>query len=279
MPSSAISIAPARRSPATHGRHSAIVEKPPALPALNGRSVRNLRRVRTIHGVRRTVAIVAALFGALLGVGCVVPAYAQTVIPTYTEAEAAAAAASVHGQPAPLPAQGLNVSAIAAVPPVTARDNYGVTLPPPPPPPPPPPALEWPLPAGTRVSSGFGPRISPCAGCSSFHEGVDFDPGAGAPIHAIAAGVVVETNSPGYSALGVHVAIQHLIGGQTVVSAYGHMQTGSMHLKVGDHVTVGQVIGLVGSTGASTGPHLHFEIRAGGTTPVDPLAWMHAHLG
>jgi murein DD-endopeptidase MepM/ murein hydrolase activator NlpD len=278
MPSTSISISPARHPSTTHGRHAAIVEKPPALPALNGRSVRNLRRINTIRGAKRTVAIVSALFGAVLGIGCVVPAYAQTVIPTYTEAEAAAAAASVHAQPvhaqpASLPSQGLNVSAVAAVPPVTARDHYGVTLPPPPP------ALEWPVPAGTRVSSGFGPRVSPCAGCSSFHEGVDFDPGNGAPIHAIAAGVVVETNSPGYSALGVHVAIQHLIDGKTVVSAYGHMQTGSMHLKVGDHVTVGQVIGLVGSTGASTGPHLHFEIRAGGTTPVDPLVWMHAHLG
>jgi murein DD-endopeptidase MepM/ murein hydrolase activator NlpD len=268
MPSSAISPAPSRHSSTTHGRHAAIVEKPPALPALNGRSVRNLRRVRTIHGVRRTVAIVAALFGALLGVGCVVPAYAQTVIPAYTAAEAAAA--HVPATPAARPAQGLDVAASAALPPVATRDNYGVTLPPP---------LEWPLPAGTRISDGFGPRVAPCAGCSSFHEGVDFDPGNGAPIHAIADGVVVETNSPGYSALGVHVAIQHIIDGQTIVSAYGHMQTGSMHLKVGDHVTVGQVIGLVGSTGASTGPHLHFEIRVGGTTPVDPLAWMHAHLG
>jgi murein DD-endopeptidase MepM/ murein hydrolase activator NlpD len=275
MPSSAISIsaAPSRRSSTTHGRHAATVDKPPALPALNGRSVRNLRRVRTVHGVRRAVAIVAALFGALLGVGCVVPAYAQTVIPTYTEAEAAATAASAPATPAALPSQGLDVAAVAAVPLVTARDNYGVTLPPPPP------ALEWPVPAGTRISSGFGPRVSPCAGCSSFHEGVDFDPGNGAPIHAIAAGVVVETNSPGYSALGVHVAIQHIIDGQTIVSAYGHMQTGSMHLKVGDHVAVGQLIGLVGSTGASTGPHLHFEIRVGGTTPVNPLTWMHAHLG
>jgi murein DD-endopeptidase MepM/ murein hydrolase activator NlpD len=254
----------------THGRHSATAEKPPALPALNGRSVRNLRRVRTLHGVRRSVAVVAALFGALLGVGCVVPAYAQTVIPTYTEAEAAAAAASAPATPAALPSQRLDVAAVAAVPTVAARDNYGVTLPPP---------LEWPVPAGTRIGSDFGPRASPCAGCSSYHEGVDFDPGNGAPIHAIAAGVVVETNSPGYSALGVHVAIQHIIDGQTIVSAYGHMQTGSMHLKVGDHVTVGQVIGLVGSTGASTGAHLHFEIRVGGTTPVDPLGWMHAHLG
>jgi murein DD-endopeptidase MepM/ murein hydrolase activator NlpD len=269
MPHTAISTAPARHPSTAHGRHSAVVEKPPALPALNGRSVRNLRRVKTVHGVRRTVAVVAALFGALLGVGCVVPAYAQTVIPTYTEAEAAAAA-NVQATPAPASLQGLAVAAVAAVPPVSPRDNYGVTLPPP---------LEWPVPAGTRISDGFGPRVSPCAGCSSYHEGVDFDPGNGAPIHAIAAGVVVETNSPGYSALGVHVAIQHLIDGQTIVSAYGHMQTGSMHLKVGDHVTVGQVIGLVGSTGASTGPHLHFEIRAGGTTPVDPLAWMHAHLG
>jgi murein DD-endopeptidase MepM/ murein hydrolase activator NlpD len=57
------------------------------------------------------------------------------------------------------------------------------------------------------------------------------------------------------------------------------MQVGSMPLKVGDLVHAGEQIGLVGSTGASTGAHLHFEIRVGGTTPTDPVVWMHAHLG
>ena len=129
------------------------------------------------------------------------------------------------------------------------------------------------------MGDGFGPRRAPCRGCSSMHEGADFDPGNGTPIRAIAAGVVVETNAPGWAALGVHARIQHVIDGQVVTSVYAHMQVGSMGLKVGDRVAPGQVIGRVGSTGASTGPHLHFEIRLGGTRAVDPVAWMHAHLG
>jgi murein DD-endopeptidase MepM/ murein hydrolase activator NlpD len=223
-----------------------------------------------IRGASRTVAIIVALFGASIGVGYVVPAYAQVVIPANT----AAGEARVQAEPERHPFQKLDVPLLVAAPPVTVRDRYSVILPPPPPPP-----LVWPVPAETPISDGFGQRVSPCAGCSSDHEGVDFDPGDGAQVHAIAAGVVVETDSPGYAALGVHVAIQHLIEGKTVVSAYGHLQTGSMQLKVGDQVAVGQVIGLVGNTGASTGSHLHFEIRADGTAPVDPMAWMHAELG
>jgi murein DD-endopeptidase MepM/ murein hydrolase activator NlpD len=173
---------------------------------------------------------------------------------------------------------------------VIVRDGYTVTLPAPPPPPPPPPprtqaaavghvaALQWPVPAGTPVASRFGVRSSPCSGCSSMHLGVDFTAGNGAPVHAIADGVVVEASRGDSSALGVYVAIRHVIGGQDIISGYAHMQVGSMNLSVGARVSGGQVIGRVGSTGASTGAHLHFEIRVGGTH-VDPLAWMHARLG
>jgi murein DD-endopeptidase MepM/ murein hydrolase activator NlpD len=111
------------------------------------------------------------------------------------------------------------------------------------------------------------------------HEGVDFSAPSGAPVHAIANGVVVEASSYDSGALGVYVAIKHVIGGQVVVSAYAHMQVGSMNLGVGSQVAIGQVVGTVGNTGASTGTHLHFEIRVGGTTPVDPISWMHARLG
>lgn len=216
--------------------------------------MRNLRHVRTVRAVRRNVAIVAVGFAALLVGGVALPAYAQaTALPAYVAPKL----------------QSLAVSAALPLP-VISRDTYSVTVPPP---------LQWPVDPGSPISDGFGPRIAPCAGCSSYHEGVDFDPGYGATVHAIAAGVVVETNNPGYSALGIHVAIEHVIDGQTIVSAYGHMQVGSMKLKVGDIVHAGQPIGLVGSTGASTGAHLHFEIRQGGTTPIDPLVWMHAHLG
>jgi murein DD-endopeptidase MepM/ murein hydrolase activator NlpD len=179
------------------------------------------------------------------------------------------AAATVAPPVQTLALQSLTVAEVA--PPATVtRDAYGVTVPPP---------LQWPVDPSSPISDGFGPRVSPCSGCSSNHEGVDYDAGYGAPVHAIAAGVVVETNNPGWAALGIHVAIQHVIDGQTIVSAYGHMQVGSMPLHVGDTVFAGELIGRVGSTGASTGAHLHFEIRVGGTTPVDPVAWMHARLG
>lgn len=229
-------------------------EHSPELPALNGRSVRNLRHVRAVKAVRGGVASAAAAFAVVIAVGFGVPAYA-----------AATATAPVHA-----PAlQSLTVADIAPVAAV-ARDAYGVTVPPP---------LQWPVDPSSPISDGFGPRVSPCAGCSSNHEGADYDAGNGATVRAIAAGVVVETNNPGWSALGIHVAIQHVIEGKVVTSAYGHMQVGSMPLHVGDVVFAGEPIGLVGSTGASTGAHLHFEIRLGGTSPVDPVAWMHARLG
>lgn len=222
------------------------------LPGLNGRATRNLRHLGTVRDIRRGVALASVAFAATLCAGFGVPAYAQAV-----------------AMPPPVPAQTF-VAAAALPVAAVSRDAYDVTVPPP---------LVWPVDPGTGIGSGFGPRASPCAGCSSVHEGVDFEAPYGSPIHAIAAGVVVETNNPGWAALGVHVAIEHVIDGQVVVSAYGHMQQGSMTLAVGDTVYPGQVVGLVGSTGESTGPHLHFEVRQGGTTPVDPLAWLHAHLG
>ena len=103
------------------------------------------------------------------------------------------------------------------------------------------------------------------------HLGVDFSAPNGAAVHAIAAGTVVEASRTDSGALGVYVAIRHVIGGQVIVSGYAHMQVGSMNLGVGSSVSVGQVLGRVlGSTVAATGAHLHFEIRVGGTTHVDP---------
>lgn len=135
------------------------------------------------------------------------------------------------------------------------------------------PLVRWPVSALTPVRDGFGPRDAPCAGCSSLHAGVDFDPGDGAQVRAIADGVVL-TNHPNEGALGTHVSIRHLIDGRVLVSVYAHLRVGSTRFRPGDTVTGGDPIGLVGNTGRSTGPHLHFEIRLNGVTPIDPLVWL-----
>jgi len=136
--------------------------------------------------------------------------------------------------------------------------------------------VQWPFAVGVHIGDQFGPRN--CAGCSANHGGQDFNPGVGAPIQAIADGVVSYTED-GEASLGVHMIIDHMIDGKLVSSVYAHMIHGSMLLETGDVVKVGQVIGKVGSTGMSTGPHLHFEIREGGIkgTKVAPLPWLYAN--
>ncbi len=134
--------------------------------------------------------------------------------------------------------------------------------------------IRWPFPYPVPISSGFGPRSAPIEGAQPFHEGVDFTPGAGAPIYAIADGVVSLHESGG--SLGNHVVIDHVINGQKVQSVYAHMQAGSSPLTVGQQVHVGDLVGLVGQTGLATGPHLHLEIHLDGV-PVDPFAWLKAN--
>lgn len=134
--------------------------------------------------------------------------------------------------------------------------------------------VQWPVPRGTSVSDYYGHRS--CSGCSAFHEGLDLDPGNGTPIQSIADGVVVQTGS-GPAGLGTYAVIEHRVDGGWVSSWYGHMQSDSLAVSVGDDVARGQVIGAVGTTGQSTGPHLHFAISIGGEY-IDPLPWMEAHV-
>jgi murein DD-endopeptidase MepM/ murein hydrolase activator NlpD len=134
--------------------------------------------------------------------------------------------------------------------------------------------IQWPFPAPVPISSGFGARVSPCGGCSSFHEGVDFIPGVGTPIDAIATGTVTYAAYDGN--FGYHVIVDHNINGQKVQSLYAHMLAGSIKVVVGQQVTVTQELGEVGSTGHSTGAHLHLEVHLDGT-PVDPFAWLKAN--
>lgn len=132
----------------------------------------------------------------------------------------------------------------------------------------------WPV-GASPISAGFGLRDAPCAACSSNHKGIDFTPGSGYPISAIADGVVseVQVSDSGY---GNWVLIDHVVDGQVVQSGYAHMQFGSITVSVGDFVSAGQQIGAVGNTGVSTGAHLHFELRVD-ETQVDPQPWLETH--
>jgi len=134
--------------------------------------------------------------------------------------------------------------------------------------------VRWPFPVAVPISSGFGNRVAPCRYCSSYHRGIDFVPGNGTPTYAIAAGTVTQSEfSGGY---GQHVYLEHQINGQSVLTVYAHLQRDSSPLRVGDQVNVGDFVGLVGSTGTSTGAHLHFEVRIDGVY-VDPFAYLQAN--
>lgn len=151
-----------------------------------------------------------------------------------------------------------------SVPVAGDRDDFSVTTFTP---------VQWPVDPATHITSLFGPRSAPCDGCSTFHHGVDFTPGYGAPVEAIADGVVVDKPM---SELGSYVVIEHVVDGATIDSVYGHLVSGS-GLPVGTRVTRGEVIGRAGNTGPTSGPHLHFAIVSNGET-IDPLAWMRTHV-
>lgn len=136
----------------------------------------------------------------------------------------------------------------------------------------------FPLPAGTWVLTGdFGPRFDPITGERAFHSGTDLAAPDGTPILAAAEGVVTVAEFSGGN--GGHVVIEHRIDGATVATAYAHMWKNGIHVRVGEHVIAGQHIGDVGSSGHSTGPHLHFEVRPGGTNAeaVDAAKWLNNH--
>lgn len=123
-----------------------------------------------------------------------------------------------------------------------------------------------PLPGGAYVTCAYGWRIHPIWGDERFHYGVDLAASQGTPIYAIAAGTV--TTATYGDANGYYVSISH---GNGYGSVYCHMT--NYIVSVGDSVSQGQVIGYVGSTGWSTGPHLHFEIHVNGST-VNPMDYI-----
>ena len=127
-------------------------------------------------------------------------------------------------------------------------------------------AWRAPVQADYTLTSGFGSRTSPTRGGADFHTGQDFARPLGSPVTAVTRGIVVFTGwNGGYGNL---IRVRHANG---VESWYGHLSAVQVH--VGDVVRAGQRIGRVGSTGNSTGPHLHLEIRIDGQ-PVDPMPWL-----
>jgi len=206
------------------------------------------------HVSRRTLGIATVALSMMLLVVNAPPAAATTI----PEVEPV-----VEGQE-------LNITQASVMSPLAApvtedRDEYDmITYTP----------VQYPLNPATKITSGFGHRSSPCAGCSTNHSGIDWTPGVGTPIEAIADGVVVSMPMGDW---GSYVVIQHVIDGQTVYSGYAHMIRGS-NVPVGTKVTRGQVIGLVGNTGRTSGPHLHFSIIVGNRQFVDPEAWLATHV-
>ena len=124
----------------------------------------------------------------------------------------------------------------------------------------------WPVSGGGRISSGFGPRTSPTAGASSYHKGLDIAIASGTPVLASGSGKVVTATYS--SSAGNYVMISH---GNRLYTVYMHCSR--LAVKVGERVSKGQVIAYVGSTGISTGAHLHFGVSKNGNY-VNPLNYL-----
>ncbi|HEX8231807.1 MAG TPA: M23 family metallopeptidase [Caulobacteraceae bacterium] len=112
---------------------------------------------------------------------------------------------------------------------------------------------------GARVTSSFGMRRHPILGFNRMHQGIDFAAGPGTPVLAAGEGVVVEAGRNG--GYGNWVKVRHAEGWET---GYAHLSGYGAGMRPGRRVAQGEVIGFVGSTGSSTGPHLHYEIWRNG---------------
>lgn len=126
--------------------------------------------------------------------------------------------------------------------------------------------MAWPVPGSHRVTSNFGWRVHPVLGYRRMHTGIDIGAGSGSIIVAAGDGTVIYAAYRG--GYGNTIMIDH---GDGVVSLYAHQSR--LIAGNGQRVSKGQTIGRVGSTGLSTGPHLHFEVRVNGS-PVDPMRYL-----
>lgn len=121
---------------------------------------------------------------------------------------------------------------------------------------------------GVRLTSDFGMRWHPVVGGRRAHKGVDLAGPIGTPVLATADGVI--SKAEWFSSYGLYVAIEH---GGALQTRYGHMSR--LNVAAGERVQKGDVIGFIGSTGRSTGPHLHYEVRVSGQA-VNPVPYMQA---
>ncbi len=124
----------------------------------------------------------------------------------------------------------------------------------------------WPVPSSYNISSLYGTRIHPFTGAVHSHSGLDISAPTGADIIASKGGTVIQAGYNG--AYGNCVQIDH---GGGMVTVYGHCS--ALYVSSGQQVSSGQVVGAIGSTGQSTGPHLHFEVRINGVR-VDPMNFL-----
>ena len=124
----------------------------------------------------------------------------------------------------------------------------------------------WVLPSPGAITSWFGPRLHPILGYTRMHNGVDFNCWTGDPIRSATDGIVIMAQY--YGGYGYTIIVQHA---NSLSTLYAHLS--AFNSQVNDYVVAGQQIGQCGTTGLSTGPHLHFEVRQSGT-PVNPLPYL-----
>jgi murein DD-endopeptidase MepM/ murein hydrolase activator NlpD len=144
-----------------------------------------------------------------------------------------------------------------------------------------------------RVFSPFGWRVHPIEKVRKHHNGVDYATPVGTPVKAIANGKVlfsgpstIKFPSGEPAGGGYLVKLRHKINGEWITSAYFHLKKGSLTAKKGDTVLEGEILGLSGNTGESTGPHLHFEIQRGknyiytnnGTRYTEPTSYVKTQI-
>lgn len=123
------------------------------------------------------------------------------------------------------------------------------------------------LPVAGPLTAPFGPRTNPISGAAEFHDGVDIGAPCGTPVRTLAPGVVVAAGPAG--GFGLRVELEHRTeGGVRRGSSYSHLS--AIDVDIGQQLRAGEIVGLVGTTGYSTGCHLHYSVTVDGTA-VDPL--------